>query len=418
MKPQTRALLVTCMWMGLCLAQWDFAFGQNYWSSWRGPSADGHSDEVDLPMEWSQDSIFWKTPLPGDGQSSAVIWGDRIFLTSSLERGRQRAVFCVRRSDGQMLWNQIAWTGEPEPTHEMNGWSSATCATDGERVYAFFGRGGGLHCYSVQGDHLWSRALGEFEGPWGTAASPLIVENMVIQNCDSDQDAYLIALDKNTGEEIWKTARPSYRGWSTPVLVAVDGHQEIVLNGHTGITAYDPKSGAELWHCQCPQGRGSPTVTPAGGLLFVLNGLSDGGAYCVQPGGSGDVTSSNRKWFSRRGGRDLPSPIILGNIFLAMSLRSSILTAYDTTTGKELWEKRIGGQISASPIAFGGRAFFIDEKGKTLVIDPQAASPIVGTNELIAQDDELFRASITPYEGQLFIRSTRNLYCIGKPKVN
>ena len=389
----------------------DSVGGQTNWPSWRGPHANGHADDADLPATWTPDSIVWKTPLPGNGQSSPIIWGDRIFLTASLDQGRQRLVFCVRRTDGKMLWQQIAWTGEPEPTHEMNGWASASCATDGERVVAFFGRGG-LHCYSVDGKPLWSRDLGRFEGPWGTAASPLLVRNMVIQNCDSDVNAFIIAIDKATGADLWKTPRADFRGWSTPVLVRTDAREELVLNGHTGVTAYDPDSGAQLWTCRCEQGRGSPTVTPAGGLLYVLNGLADGGAYCVEPGGSGDVTDSMRRWLARRGGRDLSSPIVVGNTMLAMGLRSSVLTAYDARSGAEQWVKRIGGQISASPIAFGDRAFFIDETGKTLVIDPNSEQKVVATNVLGADRNELFRASITPCQGQLFIRSDRNLYCI------
>jgi outer membrane protein assembly factor BamB len=235
---------------------------------------------------------------------------------------------------------------------------------------------------------------------------------MVIQNCDSDANAFLIAVDKGTGAEIWKTPRPDHRGWSTPVLIQTSNREEVVLNGHTGVTAYDPESGKQLWICTCDQGRGSPTVTPADGQLYVVNGLSGGGAYCVQPGGSGDVTGTRRKWLTRRSGRDLSSPIIVGNTMLVMGLRSSILTAYDSQNGEELWVKRIGGQISASPISYRGRAFFIDETGKTLVIDPDSEQKVVATNDLGVSGKELFRASITPCGGQLFIRSDQNLYCI------
>jgi len=134
------------------------------------------------------------------------------------------------RNDGRILWEQTAWSGAPEPTHEMNGWASATCATDGNLVFAFFGRGGGLHCYTVNGDHVWSKPLGQFEGPWGTAASPLLVGNLVVQNCDADVDAYIVALDKQTGKQVWKTDRPNHRGWSTPVLVRTEQRDEIVVN--------------------------------------------------------------------------------------------------------------------------------------------------------------------------------------------
>src|SRR5262249_17355065 len=143
----------------------------------------------------------------------------RIFLTSALDKGRKRLVFAVDRQKGSILWQHEAWSGEPEQSHGMNGWASATCATDGERVVAFFGKGG-LHCYAVDGKHLWSRDLGMFPGPWGTAACPIILGDLIIQNCDASKEAALVALDKKTGKTVWQTPRPGpdRGGWSTPVL--------------------------------------------------------------------------------------------------------------------------------------------------------------------------------------------------------
>ena len=406
--------VVCALMISFALSLGTAAGANQNWASWRGPQSNGHSDEKGLPHDWNDDLMAWKTPLKGDGQSSPIVWGERVFLTTSLENGRQRMVFCVDRRNGRILWEQIAWQGDPEPTHNMNGWASASCTTDGERVYAFFGKGGGLHCYSVGGSHVWSRDLGLFEGPWGTAASPLLVGDTVVQNCDSDQNAYLVALDRQTGQEIWKTNRPDHRGWSTPVLISAEGRNEIVVNGHTGVDAYDPATGKKLWHCRCRRGRGSPTVTPAKGLLFVANGLSGGGVYCVKPGGSGDVTQTRRRWFTQRGGRDLPSPIVIGDTVMVIGLRGAILTAYDIDNGDELWKERIGGQCSASPVAFDDLAFFQIENGQSVVVDPAADQKVVRRNSLNSDPDELFRASITPLGGQLFIRSNRHLYCIGK----
>ena len=181
------ALLV----VGFCIGT---AGGEANWPQWRGPQANGHSAETGLPVKWSAADIAWKTQLPGIGQSSPVIWGDRIFLTAALEKGKERLVLCVDRKSGSIVWQQSAWKGEPEPSHVLNGWASATCATDGKVVIAFFGRGG-LHGYSVEGKHLWSRDLGKFEGPWGTAACPIIIGDMVVQNCHADADAHISASD-------------------------------------------------------------------------------------------------------------------------------------------------------------------------------------------------------------------------------
>jgi outer membrane protein assembly factor BamB len=297
----------------------------------------------------------------------------------------------------------------------MNGWASATCVADQERVYAFFGRGG-LHAFTLGGEPVWSRDLGAFEGPWGTAACPVLFGDLVIQNCDADKNARVVALNKKTGEPVWTAPREPYRGWSTPVLVEAGGRPELVLNGHTGVIAYDPATGKELWFCRCTQGRGEPTVTPSGGVLYVANGLGGAGIYAIRPGGSGDVTDTHRLWLTRRNDRDTPSPIVLGDTVLLVSLRPDVLTAYETRSGQELWKQRMGSQVSASPIAYGGLAFVLTETGETIVIDPKSPERIVGRNSVGAAKGEIFRASISPSDGRLFIRSDRFLYCVGKKK--
>lgn len=382
------------------------------WPRWRGPLQNGHTHEKNIPVKWSADDIAWKTKLPGIGQSSPIIWEDKIFLTAALDQGKERLVLGVDRKTGSILWTQSAWKGEPEPIHNMNSWASATCVTDGKIVVAFFGRGG-IHAYTVNGEHLWSRDLGKFESPWGTSACPVIVDDLVIQNCDADADAFIVALDKQTGKEIWRTKRPNNRGWSTPILVDAGKRHELVVNGHDGVRAYDPKTGRELWYCKSFNGRGEPTVTPAGDLLCVANGLA-GDFYSVRPGGDGDVTNTHMAWHTpRSGGRDCPSPIVVGNFIIVCDL-SGIATCYDAGDGHVYWKERITSKISGSPIAAGGLAYFVSEAGKTVVIKPGPKLEIVAQNELPADKEEIFRASPSPVQRQLFIRSTTVLYCIGK----
>ncbi len=232
------------------------------WPRLGGPDGSNHSDETGLPIKWSEESnneenIAWKAGLPGFGQSTPVIWGDSIFLTTALDGGRQRVVFAIDRRDGRMLWQHVAWTGEPEPSHVMNGHASATCATNGKVVVAFFGRGG-LHAYSLDGKPLWSRDLGAFEGPWGTAASPIFYGDMVIQNCDSESpESFLLAVDYRTGETVWKAPRQRIRGWSTPILIKTPQREELVLNGHEGPRAYDPETGASCGTAKVSTGAAS-----------------------------------------------------------------------------------------------------------------------------------------------------------------
>lgn len=384
------------------------------WPGWRGPQQNGHSPDSNLPTRWDAKSIVWKTALPGSGQSSPVIWGNRIFLTAALENGKQRVVLCVDRKKGDILWQHTAWTGTPEKSHNMNGWASATCATDGERVIAFFGKGG-LHCYSMDGKHLWSRDLGPFPGDWGTSACPLIVGELVIQNCDSTANASIIGVDKRTGKDVWKTPRvtPEKGGWSSPVLVPAGARKEVVVNGETAVTGYDPETGKELWRCKSFAGRGEPTVTPGNGLVYVVNGLK-GDIYAVRTGGAGDVTKSHMAWHTpRKGNRDQPSPIVAGK-YLVVSDMEGVTTCYDNVSGKVLWKERLHeGKFTASPIAAAGLVYFLNEAGDTTVLEPGPKLKVVAQNSLDKAGAALFRASPAAANGQIFLRSHTHLYCIG-----
>jgi outer membrane protein assembly factor BamB len=383
------------------------------WPRWRGPEQNGHTAETNLPVKWTASNVVWKTALPGIGQSSPIIWGDRIFLTSALEKGAERLVFCVDRKSGKIVWQQTAWKGAPEKSHVMNGWASASCVTDGEVVIAFFGIGG-LHAYTIEGKPLWSKDLGNFEGPWGTAACPILIDGNVIQNCDADSNACLVAFEKRTGKEVWRAKRKDYRGWSTPFVANAGKRSEIVLNGHEGVQAYDPATGRELWFCKSPVGRGEPTPTPAGDGLCIVNGLKGGEIYSVRPGGKGDVTNTQMIWHTpRRGARDTPSPIVVGDYITVIDMDGTA-TCYSAADGHIYWKNRLEGKYSGSPISADGLIYFLNEDGKTTVIKPGPKLDVVAENSLPASKDEIFRATLTPLGGQFFARSTTVLYCIGK----
>lgn len=385
------------------------------WPSWRGPQGNGHTKETKLPTKWDAKSVVWKTALPGIGQSSPVLSGERIFLTAALDKGKKRVVLCVDRNKGSIVWQQEAWAGDPEPSHAMNLWASSTCATDGERVYAFFGKGG-MHCYTVEGKKVWSRELGPFTGAWGTSACPLLVGDLLIQNCDATTNAYLLAVDKKTGKDVWKTPRPDLPkgGWSSPVLVDTGKRKEIVLNGEAFVFAYDPETGKELWKCKTFAGRGEPTVAPGKDQVFVVNGLA-GDIYSIKLGGTGDVSKSNVVWHTpRKGGRDQPSPIVVNNHLVVCDM-TGITTCYDATNGKIYWKERLRGTYTASPIAANGLVYFLSEQGETMVLEPGPTFKLVSENALDAKG-EMFRASLAPSNGQIFARSQTHLYCIGKGK--
>lgn len=386
-----------------------------YWPRFRGPQGDGHSSERGFPVQWNATNVIWKTKLKGEGQSSPIIWKDRIYLTSALDEGRQRLVIAVDRKTGEIVWERVAWKGEPEPTHRMNGWASATCVTDGQHVYASFGYAG-LHCYTMDGKHVWSRNLGKFlsKNRRGTSSSLVVNDSLVFFNGDSESDPFLFGIDKLTGKTVWKTDRPKTEGYSTPLLIQVDDHVELVLNGHYYIAGYDPQTGKRLWWCKSFNGRGEPSPAYADGVLFVVNGLP-ADVYAVRPGGSGDVTKSHMVWHTpRRNGRDQPSPIVVGN-YLFVSNMAGTMSCYDTKTGKEIWRERFStAKLTASPVAAEGRVYFLNEKGETFVFEPGPQMKIVAKNTIGAGADEIFRASPALYQGQIFLRSNTVLYCIGK----
>lgn len=403
--------------LACALAAQTLASAETQWPRFRGPDGLGQCRDGGMPVRWGPGDVAWRTELPGEGHSSPCIWGERIFLTTARKTGAdrvERSVLAVDRASGRVLWSRVASVGGAEQVHRLNGFATPTCATDGRHVVAYFGRGG-IHCYDVEGNKLWSRDLGTFPGPWGIGASPIILGDRVIQNCDAEGESYLVAFDLRTGEPAWRTSRGSLPrgGWNTPFVIDVDGRRELILNGQHGIRGYDPQTGKERWFCKSFNGRGTPVPAFGHGMLFVVSGLP-GDIYAVRPGGTGDVTGTRMAWHTpRRGGRDISSPIVVGDYLMVVNM-AGVGICYDAKTGRELWRERLEGAYSASPVAAGGLVYIQNEAGATLVIKPGDKLDVVARNKIAAGDGEVFRASLAPSKGQVFCRSNRALYCIGK----
>jgi outer membrane protein assembly factor BamB len=388
----------------------------SYWSRYRGPQGTGVSGESNLPVKFGTEAISWETDLPVIGHSSPVVWGERIFVTGAAPKGNavERRVVCLDRNSGKVLWNQVAAVGPGELLHKMNSWATPSCATDGERVIAFFGAGG-LHCFSNDGQPIWSRQFGDFPGRWGVGASPIFVNGLVVQNCDAEGASFLVAVDKRTGKDVWRTPRESKPrgGWSTPIVIEFEGRRELVLNGEFGVDAYDPETGNPLWRCRGFNGRGTPAPAWGHGMLYVVNGKA-GDVYSVRPGGKADVTDSHMAWHTpRSGGRDLPSPVLADECLVVISM-GGIVSGYDAHDGEELWKQRLGGNYSSSPVAAGGLVYALSEDGQVNVIRPGKKFELIARNKLGNSQDEVFRSSIAISNGQLLIRSDRRLYCVGQ----
>ena len=405
--------------------------GTGNWPGWRGGDGSGVSAERDLPTRWNaEEGVVWKTPVPGAGNSSPVVWGERIFLATS-ESGRKRSVLCFDRANGKPLWQTAAPSQAAEKSHKKNGFASSTPATDGERVYAFFGSAGML-AVDFDGKSAWHRDLGEFTTQWGTASSPVLFEDMVIVNCDQDGEAsrgcgdsvptrsFLVALNKRTGEQVWRVDRSDQpRSWSTPVLVPVEAvdardaasstHIELVLNGGNRVWAYDPRTGEALWNCSGTTQWVTPTVVHGDGLVFAVSGRN-GPTLAIRPGGRGDVTSSHVVWQAKKGGPYIPSPILVDGR-LTMVNDGGIVTSYDAKTGEQLFQQRIpSSEFSVSLVYGDGKLYITSESGDTFVLSAGSEFRILTTNSLGE------RSLCTPAlaGGRIYLRTERHLWCIGK----
>lgn len=388
------------------------------WNQFRGPRLDGVVSSPGLPVNWNEGSIVWKASLKGAGQSSPAQWEDQLFLTGASQDGRERYVMCLSAKDGSSLWNDTIPCATPEAIHNMNSYATPSCATDGRVVVACFGPAG-LHAWDLSGKKLWSLDLGMGGGTWGFAASPVIVDGLVIQNCDSEGPSRLVGVDAATGKIAWETPRETKPkgGWSTPTLIEHGGKRELVLNGEFGVQGYDPATGKELWFCEAPTGRGEPVPVFADGKLFVVCG-KPGDAYAVKPGGSGNVTTTHRLWTApRKGGRDLPTPVIGGGVLLISSM-SGIASAYDPGSGSVHFTERLGEgiEIAAAPLLANGLAYFQTvHGGDVIVVKPGKTLEVVARNSLGDSASGLtFRAVPVPLGDRLLIRGSTTLYCVGK----
>ncbi|MBA62455.1 MAG: hypothetical protein CMJ76_08820 [Planctomycetaceae bacterium] len=397
----------------LLLTAYSICQAETNWSQWRGSGGDGLSNASDVPQIFSAENLIWKTEIPGVGQSSPVFWEQMVYITSATDNGANRIVVAINRTSGKIAWQTSVWTGKPEETHSMNNRASSTCATDGNSVVAFFGKGG-LHSLNAKtGRILWSKDLGTFEGPWGTGASPVIVDDLVIQNCDADNESSLMAFDLKTGKIVWQTSRETIRGWSTPIVFQGTDRKELILNGHSKVVSYNPVTGDVYWECIASVGRGTPTLAVSKETVISVPGRS-GTMVAIRPGGSGDVSGKQEAWrVPRTGGRDLPSPLVVGDYLIVTRLRPGIISCYNNKTGQQLWQQRVEGAFSSSPIAINGIVFTVTEDGVTHVFKPGASYEGIAKNSVEATLEETFRASPAAFDGHLLLRSDKFLYCIG-----
>ena len=388
------------------------AEGERYWPRWRGPSGQGVVTDTGYPDTWTETTnVLWKTEVPGRGHSSPIVWDDRIFLTTSRNRGRQVSILSFRRSDGQLLWEADAPAGQAEYVHNKNSPAAATATTDGERVYASFGSRGML-AVDFAGNLIWHRDLGRIDNYHGPAGSPLLYQDSVIIYQDQSGSAFVTALDARTGQIRWRTEREARVGWGTPIAITVGDHDELIVSSQRLVQSYDPVTGDELWRCDGMLREVIPTPVVGHGLVFCASGRA-GPTLAIRPGGQGDVTQTHLEWKTTRGSPFVPSPVIYGDYLYQVNDMSSIITCLNAKTGETVWQERLGRPrregISASPVIVDDKLFVTNDEGQTFVLRTGPNFEILHINDIGART----LASPALVDGIWYMRTSRELIAIG-----
>lgn len=383
------------------------------WAQFRGAGSRGLSTETKLPVKWSAtENVKWKTKLPGPGHSSPIVWGNRVFLTAYRKQGAgELLVLCLDKASGKILWERKAPAKEIEKVHETNSPASPTPTTDGKYVYAYFGSFG-LLCFDFAGNKIWEKPLGLYPIEWGSASSPVIYRDLLLLNCDTDAEDFLLAVDKATGQTRWRTVRSNVeRAWPTPVIWNVEGKDQIIISGSGGVKAYDPQNGQELWLVEGLPKWINPTPVATANLLFVsANGLeNDNLIMAIRPGGRGNLTASNVAWRYVRNISSTPSPVVVGDYLYAVR-NGGIVACFEANTGKVIWQERLPapGNYYASPVAGDGKIYLLSEEGVATVIAAKPVFSLLSKNVL----GERCLASPAISGRELFIRSDESLFCI------
>ena len=363
--------------------------GARFWPRWRGPSGQGLVPAGKYVNAWSPTSnIKWRVAVPGSGNSSPIVWGDRIYLTTAQDYGRKLSMLAFNRADGRKLWETFIAQDGIERVHEKNGYASATPVTDGRMIYASFGRHG-LTAFDTTGKLVWQRKFGIIGNYHGPAGSPILYKDRLFLYQDHEgsggQKAFVAAFDTKTGKTLWETPRTETVGWGTPVVINSGTRDELIVNSQRRVAAYDPATGSELWTVRGMTFEVIPTPVVGEGLVFASSGRA-GPTFAIRPGGSGDVTSTHVVWSTPKGSPFVPSGIVHEGLLYLVNDMQSILTVYEARTGTLVYQGRMGVAqregFSASPVVVNGELFFTNDDGETFVVKAGREFKLVRTNSL------------------------------------
>lgn len=425
--------------------------GHGSWPSFRGPGASGVAEKQGLPDTWNivtGEHILWRTPIPGLAHSSPIVWGDRIFVTSAIssrpdatfrpglygdgdasdDRSRQRWVmYALDKRTGKILWERVAAEGEPlNKRHIKSTYASSSPATDGRVVVAWFGSQG-VYAYDLDGTLRWKVDLGRvdmgaYDIPtfeWGPASSVIIWNGLVILQCDTQADSFVLALNADTGATVWKTARQELPSWGTPTVATTAAGPELVTNASNFIRGYDPRTGQELWRLGHSSRLTAPTPVATDGLFVVASGRApERPIFVIRQGARGDITpregettSPSVVWSRTGRGSYMPTPLIYGDLLYVLA-NNGVFDAYNLKTGAEIYRQRlpaIGSGYSASPIAADGKIYLSSEDGEMLVVGAGPRFTHIATNSM----GEPIMATPALSEGVMYVRASHTLFAIG-----
>jgi outer membrane protein assembly factor BamB len=424
------------------------------WPSFRGPQASGIAEKQNLPDRWDAktgDNILWRTPIPGLAHSSPVVWGNRIFVTSAVssdpkatfrpglygdgDASKDRSlhrwmIYAIDRPTGKIIWERVAHQGEPiDKRHIKSTYANSTPATDGRIVVAWFGSQG-VYAYDFSGQFLWKVDLGRLDlgaydiptYEWGPASSPIIWNDLVILQCDTQTDSFILALDAATGKTVWKTDRDELPSWGTPTIATTATGSVLVANASNFIRGYDPRTGKELWRLGGSSKITAPTPIFGEGFFVVVSGRGpERPIFVVRPNAHGDLTLPEGKtasesivWSRTGRGSYMPTPLIYNGILYVLA-NNGLFDAYNLKTGEEIYRQRlpaVGSGFSASPVAADGKIYLSNEDGEMLVIAAGEKFNHLATNSM----GELLMATPALSDGVMYVRSSASLFAVGRKR--
>lgn len=380
------------------------------WPEFRGPTGQGHSTAHNLPVEWSGTrNVAWRQAIPGLGWSSPVLHDGRLYLTSAQgSNSLSLRALCLLADNGKIRWNVEVFSPAAGRMHKKNSQASPTPLIDGNRLYVHFGPYG-TACLDLKGNVLWRNTTLAYPPVHGTGGSPALAGNALVFSCDGGSDPFVVALDKTSGQVLWKVRRDTQArstfSFSTPLLITVRGQQQLISPGSGMVCAYDPASGREIWRVRYGNGYSVvPRPVFGHGLVFIGTGFDQPSVLAIRPDGQGDVTDTHVAWKLSKGAPHTPSLLLAGDELYMVS-DAGIASCVDARTGQVHWQERVGGNYSASPLFADGRIYLQSEQGTGVVLQPGRQFRKLAENALGART----LASYAVDDGALFIRTEEHL---------